>query len=83
MIVSFFRVRLEIPYEQLDDIRDNDERLNWAISEYADELEEEGVEIWRIEDNIVVTEDGYYIAIEATEELEELILQRGLNKQAN
>ena len=71
MVVAFFKVNLKIPYEQLLELRIIDETLNLAITEYARELEEDGLEIWKIEDNIAITDGGYYVALENTQEIED------------
>lgn len=58
--VVFYTTELCVPYEEVKkEIQTKDELLNKAIANYASELTKEGIEIWDIQDNIIVTESGY------------------------
>ena len=62
--VVFYSTELSVPYDEVkQEILTKDEFLNKAISRYATELTKEGIEVWSIEDNIIVTESGYKFCI--------------------
>lgn len=62
--VVFYSTELSVPYDEVkQEILIKDEFLNKAITHYAAELAKEGIEVWSIEDNIIVTESGYKFCI--------------------
>lgn len=62
--VVFYSTELSVPYEEVKkEMLIKDELLNRAISHYASELTKGGIEIWDIQDNIIVTESGYKFCI--------------------
>lgn len=73
IIVTFFTVPLKIKYDALGDLIDKNPILNGALLQYLGDTLPDHVEIWLIEHNIAVTEVGYIVAMEQTEELKELI----------
>lgn len=50
-----------------DLINEENEDLTEAIIQYQTALEENGIEIFERKYNIIATEDGYYIAIDAND----------------
>ena len=62
--VVFYSTELSVPYEEVkSEMLVKDDFLNKAITAYASELTRDGLEIWLIEDNIIVAEDGYKFCI--------------------
>ena len=62
--VVFYSTELSVPYEEVkSEMLVKDDFLNKAITAYATELTKDGLEIWLIEDNIIVAEDGYKFCI--------------------
>jgi len=72
IIVAFFKVPLQVKYEALADVLDDNPLIADALSYYLADLPRE-VEVWKIEKNIAVTELGYFIAMEQTPDVERLI----------
>ena len=69
VIIAFFKVPLKIKYEALEDVIDKNQLLHEALIQYMQEFANDGIEVWKIENNIAVTELGYYVALEQTKEL--------------
>lgn len=73
LIIAFYKVPLKVDYEQLKEvILDNNELLNDALNQYLEEIAD-NIEIWLVENNIAVTEIGYFIALDNTNELQDVI----------
>ena len=73
LIITFYKVPLKVDYEQLKEVvLDNNELLNDALNQYLEEISDK-VEIWLVENNIAVTEIGYFVALDNTNELQDVI----------
>lgn len=65
--ILFFTIPLEMDVEKLRAGLQDVEELNKAILEYSDKLAEDDIETWVVEKNLIVTEDGYKVAMYSEE----------------
>ena len=56
-----YTVKLSLPEETLEDMFNDDIVLEMAANKLKSDLEKEGVEVWKMDRNILVTEEGYKV----------------------
>jgi hypothetical protein len=61
--VLIYDVPLKEDLNKVKQSLSDDELLKEAIEAYAEELISQDIEVWEYEDNMIVTEDGYKIAV--------------------
>lgn len=62
VMVSFYHSPLSVPLEEVEAVLVDDPLLHHAIKEYSKELEKDNIETFKIDRNMIVTEEGYKIA---------------------
>lgn len=62
--VIFYTIPLKIKMEELKSVLIDDEILHEAIIRYREDLKKENIETWITNKNIIVTEDGYKVALD-------------------
>ena len=62
--VIFYTIPLKIKMEELESILIDDEILHEAIIRYREDLKKENIETWITNKNMIVTEDGYKVALD-------------------
>lgn len=62
VMVAFYQSPLSVPLEEVEAVLVDDPLLHHAIKEYSKELEKDNIETFKIDRNMIVTEDGYKIA---------------------
>lgn len=60
--VIFYGAPLSIPLQEIEAGLIDDEVLNFAIKSYSEELALSNIETFKIDRNMIVTEDGYKLA---------------------
>ena len=62
--VIFYTIPLKIKMEELESVLIDDEILHEAIICYREDLKKENIETWITNKNMIVTEDGYKVALD-------------------
>ena len=62
--VIFYTIPLKIKMEELESVLIDDEILHEAIIRYREDLKKENIETWITIKNMIVTEDGYKVALD-------------------
>ena len=62
--VIFYTIPLKIKMEELESVLIDDEILHEAIIRYREDLKKENIETWLTNKNMIVTEDGYKVALD-------------------
>ena len=62
--VIFYTIPLKIKMEELESVLIDDEILHEAIIRYREDLKKENIETWITNKNMIVTEDGYKVALD-------------------
>ena len=60
--VVFYSAPLSVPLEEVEAVLEDDPLLHFAIKKYSKELAKEDIETFKVDRNMIVTEDGYKIA---------------------
>lgn len=56
-----YTVKLSLPEDKLEDMFNGDIVLEMAANKLKSDLEKEGIEVWKVDRNILVTEEGYKV----------------------
>lgn len=62
VMVAFYQSPLSVPLAEVEAVLVDDPLLHHAIKEYSKELAKEDIETFKIDRNMIVTENGYKIA---------------------
>ena len=61
--IIFYNVDFNVKLEEMQEFLVDDEKLIKAILWYKDKLEKENIETWLVDKNMIVTEQGYKLAV--------------------
>ena len=61
--IIFYDVDFSVKLEEMQEFLVDDEKLIKAILWYKDKLEKENIETWLVDRNMIVTEQGYKLAV--------------------
>ena len=75
--IIFYDVDFSVKLEEMQEFLVDDEKLIKAILWYKDKLEKENIETWLVDKNMIVTEQGYKLAV--TEEFSQEIEKAKVN----
>lgn len=62
VMVAFYQSPLSVPLEEVEAVLTDDPLLHHAIKEYSKELAKDNIETFKIDRNMIITEEGYKIA---------------------
>ncbi len=71
--VIFYTIAYSATVEDVERMKLNDPILSQVVEQYTKELDELGVEVFKVDNNIIYTEKGYVVVVlkELVERLEE------------
>lgn len=68
-LILFFTVPLKEPIANIESVLVDDKILHEAIKTYSKQLEQDKIETFKLDRNMIVTEDGYKLAIYGNKDL--------------
>ena len=75
--IIFYNIDFNVKIEEMQEFLSDDKNLNKAILWYKEKLEKDNIETWLVDKNMIVTEQGYKLAV--TEEFSREIEKAKVN----
>ena len=75
--IIFYNIDFNVKIEEMQEFLSDDKNLIKAILWYKEKLEKDNIETWLVDKNMIVTEQGYKLAV--TEEFSQEIEKAKVN----
>ena len=75
--IIFYNIGFNVKIEEMQEFLSDDKNLIKAILWYKEKLEKDNIETWLVDKNMIVTEQGYKLAV--TEEFSQEIEKAKVN----